>query len=266
MIVSIRNSRLVTVGLAALIAVGVLGVGSVAFAQEGAEPEPPTSGTERGGHPAHVFAGPGFLPRLAGLTAEDIRLGKEAGLTWGEIIDQYGDISAAEAKAQALQKVEALLARAVEKGRITQERADEKLANLSERVDEFLASKPGDNRHPAVRKVAHFTLDTVADVLGTDVPTIVEGLRDGQTIAEIAGDQAQAVIDALVTEGSAKIDEAVTAGKLDAEKAAEMKANLPEMAERFVNAERPGQKFGQRFHGRVTGGTADEPLVVPLRY
>src|SRR5690606_17067342 len=129
---------LASVALAALIAIGVLGAGSVAFAQEGDEPERPTSETERGGRPGHVFGGPGLLPRLAGLTAEDIRLGKEAGLTWGEIIDQYGDISAAEAKAQALEKVEAELATAVENGRITQERADEKLANLSERIDEFL--------------------------------------------------------------------------------------------------------------------------------
>src|SRR5690349_7665873 len=94
---SIRNSRLVSVGLAGVIAVGVIGVGSVALAQEPGDG--PAAGA-RDHHPAKAgFAG---LVIDSGVTRDELKEGAEAGLTLGAIIDQYGDVSAAEAKANAL--------------------------------------------------------------------------------------------------------------------------------------------------------------------
>lgn len=245
---SIRDSRLVSVGLASVIGVAVIGLGSVALAQDSgdsATPAPSTTTT-----PETTDSGANPLGRLregfgkvagwlrgildgAGLTPAEIREGKDAGLTWGEILDQYGDISAAEAKANALAKLEEKLTEAVANGRITQERADEILANAPAEIDEFLASVPGD--HPRFPRIGGPALETVAEVLGTDVETLKSQLQDGQTIAEIAGDQTQAVIDALVADANEKIDDALANGRITQEQADTMKANTVERITTFVN-------------------------------
>lgn len=246
---SIRESRLVSVGVASVIAVGVLGVGSVAFAQESGDGTPPPA-ESTAGERHHGVKPLRSLLSEAGVTRDEVAEGKEAGLTWGDIIDTYGDISADEAKANALATLESKLAEAVANGRIEQEKADEILANAPSRIDQFLASMPGENRPHIPAKVAHFTLSTVAEVLGVEPAAIVEQLRAGQTIADIAGDQTQDVIDALVTEAGAKIDEAVAAGRIDAERAEAIKAELPAKAEQFVNTEHPGRAALDRLRDR----------------
>jgi hypothetical protein len=95
-------------------------------------------------------------------------------------------------------------------------------------------------------------LDTVADVLATDVDGLVEQLRDGSTIADIAGDQTKEVIDALIAEYTARIDDAVAEEKMTEEKAEEIRAALVEQVEAMVSGELPTgiQHFGMdRFHG-----------------
>ena len=54
----------------------------------------------------------------------------------------------------------------------------------------------------------------------------------------------QTVIDALVADASAKIDEAVADGDLEADRAAELKENLPERITAFVNGELRGGPGG----------------------
>ena len=56
-----------------------------------------------------------------------------------------------------------------------------------------------------------------------------------------------------MAEASAKIDEAVAAGKLDAERAEAIKAELPAKAERFVNTEHPGRAALDRLRDRADG-------------
>ncbi len=251
---SLRESRLVSVGLASAIAIGVIGVGSVAFAQDGSDPAPATESAERHGGPGRLGHGVKPLRAIlgdAGVTPEEVQEGKEAGLTWGAIIDQYGDISAAEAKAQALAAMEEKLAEAVANGRVAQTKADEILAATPAKIDELLASTPGEHRPGHVGKASRFALSTVAEVLGVEPAALIEQIKAGETIAGIAGDQTQAVIDALVAEASAKVDEAVAAGKLDAERAEALKTELPARAEQFVNTEHPGRATMDRLRDRV---------------
>lgn len=95
-------------------------------------------------------------------------------------------------------------------------------------------------------------LETIADVLGVDVDQLAEQLRDGSTIADIAGDQTQDVIDALVSEHTARIDEAVADGKLNEDEADKVRAALEEQVEAMVNGEVSvgSKRFGMdRFHG-----------------
>jgi predicted trehalose synthase len=99
----------------------------------------------------------------------------------------------------------------------------------------------GDNHPKAARtlKIAKHSLDTVAEVLGTDVASVRAALADGGTIADLAGDQTQAVVDALTADANAAIDEAVASGKLPAERAEQAKERVAGAIERFVNEPHP---------------------------
>jgi len=255
---SIRDSRLVSVGVASVIAVGVIGFGSAAFAQDSGTPTP-TPATQDGGsgplagceHGLGLGLAMGHLLKGVGLTPQEIADGKAAGLTWGQILDQYGDVTAAQAKQKALDALKSKLDQAVANGRLTQEQADQRLADAGAKIDQFLNSKPGD-RLPGKGNGFGIPkggagLETIAGVLGTDVETLRSQLAEGKTIAEIAGDKTQAVIDALVAEVNTRIDEAVANGRLTQEQADQLKAKTAEMITKFVNEGGPLKKFGKGF-------------------
>lgn len=240
---SLRNSRLLSVGLACVIAVGVIGATAVAFADEpdgGSQPANPDGGARRH-HP--VVLGVSALLKNSGVTRDELKQGGEDGLTLAQIIDQYGDISSARAKQNALDALSARLDEAVANGKIKQEEADKLEANAPAMLDTLLATVPGEHRpgdkHPRIHAIAKNALETVANVLGTDVATLRQQLAGGQSIAEIAGPQTQAVIDALTTEANAAIDKAVENGNLPADKASDAKAKAAQAIEKFVNEGHP---------------------------
>jgi hypothetical protein len=153
-------------------------------------------------------------------------------------------MSAAEAKANALASLSDRLDEAVANGNLDADRAAEIEANAPALLDRLLARVPGQfgDLHPnAARtlKIAKHSLDTVAEVLGTDVASVRAALADGGTIADLAGDQTQAVVDALTADANAAIDEAVASGKLPAERAEQAKERVAGAIERFVNEPHP---------------------------
>jgi uncharacterized protein (DUF433 family) len=264
---SIKDSRLVSIGVASVIAVAVIGFGGAALAQDSG-PTPTPAAQDGGTTPAPSNEGGtgsercrgvglglalGKLLRETGLTPAEIAEGRAAGLTWGQVLDHYGDLTAAEAKQQALDALTERLDKAVANGRITQEQADEKLATAGTKIDEFLNRQPGDRlpggRGPGMRGLGMGSLETIAGVLGTDVETLRSRLAAGETVAEIAGAQTQAVIDALVAEANARIDEAVANGRLTAEEAAEKKAAAGERITRWVNEGGPFKGLGRGHRG-----------------
>jgi len=79
---------------------------------------------------------------------------------------------------------------------------------------------------------------TSAKAIGIKPLELAKELRAGKTIAEVAtahGVQPQAVIDALKTAATAKIDKAAAAHKITAERAAKLKARLDKVVPKFVN-------------------------------
>ena len=79
-----------------------------------------------------------------------------------------------------------------------------------------------------------------AEALGMTEEELRDALRDGASIASLAeerGVDLQTVIDALVASATAKIDEKVAAGDLDAARADELKAALPERIQALVERE-----------------------------
>ena len=242
--ISLRSSRLASVGLASVIAVGIIGVGSVAMANE------PGDSGRTGEHRHHghrpIKFGIAALLKDSGVTREEIQEGAAAGLTLGQIIDQYGDISAEQAKANALAALSARLDELVAGGDLTQEEADRIEEKAPQAFDRLLNAVPGQHKgerpgHGRGAVIAKHSLETVAEVLGTDASTVREQLKAGATVADIAGPQTQAVIDALVADANAAIERAVADGRLPADKEAEAKERAAAAIEKWVNEGRPGR-------------------------
>jgi len=97
-------------------------------------------------------------------------------------------------------------------------------------------------------------LEAAAEALGMEVDELRDALEDGSTIADVAGERSvdvQAVIDAMVADATERIDQRVADGDLDADRAAELKEELPERITDLVNGE--GPRGGPGF-GRGPGG------------
>ena len=120
-------------------------------------------------------------------------------------------------------------------GTITAAQADAVAADLA-------GEWPGPGfRH---RHRLHIGLDVISTTIGITEAELRQELRDGQTIAEVAeanGVSAQTVIDAMVEAINARADEALAAGNIDEERAAEIKADALERATEIVNKERPAR-------------------------
>lgn len=151
----------------------------------------------------------------------------------------------------------------VDAGTITAEQADAVAAQLVE-------SMPGD-RGPGGgwghRRGGGFPFDgEILETLGIDVATLREQLQDGASLADIAAAQGvdvQALIDALVTEGSERIDEAVAAGRLDETEAATKKAELETRITELVNSSFDGVPGDWGGRGPGHRGEPGEPGPVP---
>lgn len=145
------------------------------------------------------------------------------------------------------------LAPLIEAGTITEAQA--------EAVAEHLAAnrpiRPKGHR-PGVR----IGIATAAEVLGMEVEELAEQLKEGATLAEVAGSQTDAVIDALVAQAEERLAEAVADGKLTQEEADEKLAEIQERITTFVNEgppERPAGEFGHRRGPRGGGPGGDAP-------
>lgn len=121
----------------------------------------------------------------------------------------------------------------VTNGTITAEQADAVAAHLA-------LNLPHLRGHFLGRGAALEILSESADAIGIEVSELREALADGQSIADLAtanGVDPQVVIDALVADFNAYVDEAVANGRLTEEQAAEKKANAPERLAALVNGE-----------------------------
>jgi hypothetical protein len=85
----------------------------------------------------------------------------------------------------------------------------------------------------------------VSTIIGVDTATIKSRLQAGESLAQIAGAKKDALIAALVADHTKRIDAAVTAGKLTATQATEMKANLVAHVTEEVNAVGGKGPFGK---------------------
>jgi hypothetical protein len=100
-------------------------------------------------------------------------------------------------------------------------------------------------------RAAH--IKVITDTLGITEADLTARMKAGETLATIAGAKKDALIAALVAFHTKQIDEAVTAGKMTADQATKLKANLKDRVTAGVERLKgPGKGFGH--HKGMMGG------------
>lgn len=191
------------------------------------------------------------------LTEADVTAALQSGQTIAELAGDQTD----EVIAALVEAAEAEIAAALEAGEISEERATAMLENLEARITAIVNGELRDNRMDRLRELRGEGLAVIAETLGLTEDDVTSALHSGQTIAELAGDQTDEVIAALVEAAEAKIAAAVESGDLSEERAATMLENLEARITAMVNGERPAGRPGGH-HGGPSGshGPFDGPL------
>ncbi len=116
---------------------------------------------------------------------------------------------------------------------------------ISQEQAEAVAGQLADGFRPgAMHRPVRVGLETAADFLGMDVQDLAARLRDGATLAEIAGDQTDGLIAALVAEAEDHLAQAVADGRLTQAEAEERLADIEGHITTFVNEGLPERPFG----------------------
>lgn len=147
-----------------------------------------------------------------------------------------------------------LLSTLVSQGTITQSQADAIL-----KAQEAARALAEANRPTAAEMQAHRTaeLAVVTSTLGISEATLKSRIAAGESLATIAGAKKDALISALVAFENKEIDARVSAGKLTAAQATQLKANTTAIVTEKVNSTRG---FGKKGKGYGHGSTTPTPL------
>lgn len=252
------RSRVLALGLSGVLALGVLGAGSVALAEDPGTGGNPTGqdGPRDGKHrPKIVRVTVKHIIDVSGLPTGVFQQGFKDGKSINQVLTE-NNVDPATVQQQVLADLNARLAQAVADDKLTQEQADkiaarapEALANLMDRVPKPRdGGNGGDPNKPRPQAIVKNALETAAQTIGIEVQELKDGLKSGKTVAEVAsenGSSGDAVIAALVSKANAAIDQAVADGKLDASKAEEAKAKAAERITKFVNEGGPRHQGAQ---------------------
>ena len=138
----------------------------------------------------------------------------------------------------------------VTKGTLTQAQADAVTAAAAAAKAAHDANRPMGPKGGPLNTDRAAMEALVSTTIGVDSATIKSRLQAGESLAQIAGAKKDALIAALVAEKTKQINAAVTAGKLTAVQATEMKANLVAHVTEEVNeVGGKGPKGGRGGHG-----------------
>jgi hypothetical protein len=191
--------------------------------------------------------------RYLGLTIADLKT-KLPGTSLGAIADSTAGKSRAGLVAELLTRVNAAIDRSLAASSITKEQADKARAeapgHIAKLVDNVYERRPAPKTTTRAPKVAAFVGDVFAagrDYLGLSRTDLVKALGEGKSLADIANATPGKSRDGLVTQLTAaanvKIDQAATGGKISAEQAAALKAQIGTAVTALVDRKGPTASF-----------------------
>lgn len=183
------------------------------------------------------------LLELLKIDENTLRSEFKAGKSLGQIATEHGVSEQAVIdlhKQHMTQRIE----EGVKAGRLTAERAEQMKANMAQRAEEMVKSAPGSREGFGPGKAGFHgkhMMDHTAllELLKIDEATFKNELKEGKTLGQIAaahGVSEQAVIDHMKQQMTQRIEEGVASGRLTAEQAEKMKADMAEKAEEMVKS------------------------------
>jgi hypothetical protein len=223
------------------VAGALLGTPSTSSAQDGTgtTTQAPPDGGDHWGPGPRGRAGLSVAADALGVSEGDLRTALEDGKSIAQVADEQGvDVQTV---------IDALVADATT-------RLEEAIAKLPDRMTELVNHEglpdhrgPGGPGGPMGDRGRGAGLAAAASAIGITPAELGTSLRDGSTIADVAAAnnvEVQTVIDALVAEASARLDQAVTDGHLTDAEATARKADLEQHITDMVNGGRPDRPFG----------------------
>ncbi|HEX2293192.1 MAG TPA: hypothetical protein VHH55_07755 [Gaiellaceae bacterium] len=148
---------------------------------------------------------------------------------------------------------------AVEDGRLTQAEAN----RIKERIDANDSPVLGLGGHRGHRGF-HHGLEAAAEYLGMTEAALRSALENGKTLAQIARDRGKSVdglVNAIVADKRARIDQAVQDGDLTRAQANRILAEMRSRVTEMVNGRRPERHFKPGFGPR--GPPDERPSALP---
>jgi hypothetical protein len=133
---------------------------------------------------------------------------------------------------------QARIDRLVEDGVITQDQADD-LAEVRGAIEAHREEMRAEKQQ------------AVADALGITVEELEAARQDGVSLAELAGDNLDAVVDLFTTQATERVEEALADGRITQEQADE---RLDGLSDRIESRLESGGGFGNRGEGREGHG------------
>ena len=141
----------------------------------------------------------------------------------------------------------------VSKGTLTQAQADALTAAVTAAKAAHDANRPVGGKGGPLGADRAAMEALVSTTIGVDSATVKSRLQAGESLAQIAGAKMDALIAALVADHTKRIDAAVTAGKLTAAQATQMKTNLVAHVTEEVNEVGGKGPFGKGPKGGKDG-------------
>jgi hypothetical protein len=248
MFTSLISSKLAALGVAGALIFGVLG-GGVAYAQQSsgsADPTPVAIQQAAKGKPGIFKNLMADIISKSGLSKNVFKDGFKNGKSINDILTAHSK-EPKTVEAAVLADVDTRIQDALKAGKIIDKQVDALTKRAEPTLDKLFAAEPKHKPGDGAAKVREFgkqELDAVAKIAGTDTKTLLQDLKNDETIAQVAGDKTPTVISTLTADATAALDKALARNKITKAQHDKMVANVPVRVDNFVNKPHNGHPKG----------------------
>jgi uncharacterized protein (DUF433 family) len=215
--------------VAALAVAGLLAAGSVSAAAAAGP------GGQGGGGRGGVRMAGQTAAATIGISPDDLRNQVRGGKTVGQIATEHGVDPSTVVNAIVVALTQQIDQKAAA-GTIDAGRADQAKQKLPDVANRFVNETKQRRGH----RILKDAVQAAAKEIGVSVNELKDARNSGKSIAQVAKDHNKSVddvVDAVVKAAASDIDQAVKDGKLDAQKADQIKQKLPDRVKLLVNRE-----------------------------